>query len=88
MAMQSLLTLLVLAFGSYGYAKRSEEPSVKVNIVVNINQGSTHESVPLAKEGGKWKALKDRKGGARQINISSKSSELVLPDLRGFGKFQ
>ena len=83
MAKQMLLTLLVLVFGSYGFAKPSEEPSVKVNIAVNTDQGSTHESVALVKEDGKWKALKDRKGGARQMNIFSR-----LPDLRGFGKFQ
>ena len=68
MTKQMLLTLLVLAFGSYGFAKPSEEPSVKVNITVNTDQGSTHESVALVKEDGKWKALKDRKGGARQMN--------------------
>ena len=86
MAKQLLLTLLVLALGSYGFAKLSEEPSVtsvKVNIDVNSDQGSTHESVSLVKEDGKWKTLKDRKGEARQLNIFSR-----LPDMRGFGKFQ
>ena len=83
MEKQLLLALSVLALGRYGFAKLNEAPSVKVNIAVNTDQGSTHESVALVKEDGKWKALKDRKGGARQMNIFSR-----LPDLRGFGKFQ
>ena len=47
MVKQLLLTLLIVALGSYGFAKPSEEPSVKVNIVVNTDQGSAHESVAL-----------------------------------------
>ena len=81
MAKQLMLTLLVLALGSYRFAKLSEEPSVKVNIAVNTDQGSTHESVELVKEDGKWRALNDRKGKARQMNTSSILSGLLLPVL-------
>ena len=69
MAKQLLMALSVLAFSSYGFSKPNEELSVKVNIAVNTDQGSTHESVALVKEDGKWKAMKDRKGIARQRNI-------------------
>ena len=58
MAKQLLFALSVLAFGSYVFAKPGEEPSVKVKIAVNTDQGSTHESIGLIKETGKWKALK------------------------------
>ena len=88
---QLLLTLLVLAFGSYGFAKPTEEPSVKINIAVNTDQGSTHESVELVKEDGKWKALNDSKGGAHQMSISSRPQLLLplLPDeLSRLGRFQ
>ena len=88
MAKQLLFTLLVLAFGSYGFAKPSEEPSVQVNIAVNTDQGSTHESIALVKEDGKWKTLKDRNGEARQMNTWGQMGTPVLTDLRGFGKFQ
>ena len=79
MAMKLLLTLLVLAFGSYGFAKPSEGPSVKVNIAVNTDQGSTHESAGFVNEDGKWKALKDRNSGARQMSISSRLPGILLP---------
>ena len=59
MAKLLLFALSVLAFGSYVFAKPSEEPSVKIDIEVNTDQGSAHESVALIKEDGKWKALKD-----------------------------
>ena len=88
MAKQLVFALSILAFGSYVFAKPSEEPSVKVNIAVNTDQGSAHESVALVKEDGKWKALKDRDGGARQMNIPYIMGPPALTDLRGFGKFQ
>ena len=66
MARQMLFALSVLAFDSYVFAKPSEEPSVKIKIAVNTDKGGTHESVELVKEDGKWKALKDKKGRARQ----------------------
>ena len=72
MAKQLLLALSILAFSTYGFAKPKEEPSVKVNIAVNTDKGSTHESVALVKEDGKWKPLKDRNGGARQMNTYPK----------------
>ena len=72
MAMQLLLALSVLAFTSYGNAKPSGEPSVKVNIAVNTDQRSAHESVPFVKEDEKWKVLTDRNSGARQTSISSR----------------
>ena len=81
MAMQLLLALSVLAFTSYGNAKPSEEPSVKVNIAVNTDQRSAHESVPFVKEDEKWKVLTDRNSGARQTSISSRLLESVLPRL-------
>ena len=62
MAKQLLLALSILAFSTYGFAKPKEEPSVKVNIAVNTDKGSTHESVALVKEDGNWKALKNRNG--------------------------
>ena len=65
MTKQFMLTLLVIAFGSYGFARLSEEPFLKVNIAVNTDQGSTHESALLVKEESKWRALNDRKSGAR-----------------------
>ena len=87
MVKQLLLTLLVVALGSYGFAKLSEEPTVKVNIAVNTDQGSTHESVALVKEDGEWKALNDRKDAARRKNIP-----LLLPllpdELSALGRFQ
>ena len=70
MEKQLLLVLSVLALGCYSFAKPNEESSVKINITVNTDQGSTHESVALVNEDGKWKALKDRNGGARQRSIS------------------
>ena len=68
MARQLLFALSVLAFDSYVFAKPSEEPSVKIKIAVNTDKGGTHESVELVKEDGKWKALKDRNGRARQMS--------------------
>ena len=85
MAMQLLSVLSVLAFASYGIAKHNEQPSVKVNIAVNTDQGSTQESVAIVKDDGKWKALKDKNSGARQMNISSRLSESALP---GSGRYQ
>jgi len=70
MEKQFLLALYVLALGCCSFAKPNEEASVKINITVNTDQGSTHESVALVNEDGKWKALKDRNGGARQRSIS------------------
>ena len=88
MEKQLLLALSVLALGCYSFAKPNEEPSVKINITVNIDQGSTHESIALVKEDGKWKTLKDRNGEARQMNTWGQMGTPVLTDLRGFGKFQ
>ena len=85
MAMQLLLALSVLTFASYGIAKPSEEPSVKVNITLNIDEGSTHELVALVKEDGKWKAPKNENGEASQMTISSRLPELVLS---GLGRYQ
>ena len=85
MAMQLLLALSVLAFISYGNAKPSEEPSIKVNIAVNTDQRSAHESVPFVKEDEKWKVLTDRNCGARQTSISSRLPESALP---GSGRYQ
>jgi len=79
MEKQLLLALSVLALGCYSFAKPNEEPSVKINITVNTDQGSTHESVALVNEDGKWKALKDRNGGARQRSISGTTPRMSLP---------
>ena len=88
MAKLLLFALSVLAFGSYVFAKPSEEPSVKVNIAVNTDQGSAHESAGLVNEDGKWKALKDRNSGARQMSISSRLPGILLPGGAEFGRFQ
>ena len=88
MAMQLLSVLSVLAFASYGIAKHNEEPSVKVNIAVNTDQGSTHESIALVNEDGKWKALKDKNGGARQRSISGTTPRMSLPGVPESGRFQ
>ena len=88
MAMQLLSVLSVLAFASYGIAKHNEEPSVKVNIAVNTDQGSTHESIALVNEDGKWKALKDKNGRARQRSISDKTSGILLPSVAELGRFK
>ena len=88
MARQMLFAISVLAFDSYVFAKPSEEPSVKVNIAVNTDQGSTHESIALVNEDGKWKALKDRNGGARQRSISGTSPGMFLPGVAELGRFQ
>ena len=85
MEKQLLLALSVLTLGCYSFAKPNEEPSVKINITVNTDQGSTHESVAIVKDDGKWKALKDKNSGARQMNISSRLSESALP---GSGRYQ
>ena len=88
MEKQLLLALSVLALGCYSFAKPNEEPSVKINITVNTDQGSTHESVALVNEDGKWKALKDKNGGARQRSISGKTSGMLLPVAAELGRFQ
>ena len=88
MEKQLLLALSVLALGCYSFAKPNEEPSVKINITVNTDQGSTHESVALVNEDGKWKALKDRNGGARQRSISGTTPGKLLPDVAELGRFQ
>ena len=88
MEKQLLLALSVLALGRYGFAKPNEAPSVKVNIAVNTDQGSTHESVALVKEDGKWKALKDRTGEAPQMSISSRLPGILLPGVAELGRFQ
>ena len=66
MEKQLLLALSLLAFSSYDFVRPNEEPSIKVNTAANTDQGSTHESIALVKEDGKWKALNDKKGRARQ----------------------
>ena len=88
MEKQLLFAISVLALSSYVFAKPNEEPSVKVNIAVNTDQGSTHESVALVKEDGKWKALKDRNDEARQMSISSRLPGILLPGGAEFGRFQ
>ena len=88
MEKQLLLALSILALGRYGFAKPNEAPSVKINIAVNTDQGSTHESVALVKEDGKWKVLKDRNGRARQRSISSRLPGILLPGEKGSGRFQ
>ena len=87
MAKQLLFALSILAFGSYVFAKPSEEPSVKVNIAVNTDQGSTHETVALIKEDGKWKALKDRNGVVPQMNISRRTPGIQFPGVAESGRF-
>ena len=87
MEKQLLLALSVLALGCYSFAKPNEEPSVKINITVNTDHGSTHESVALVNEDGKWKALKDRNSGARQMSISSRLAGILLPEGAEFGRF-
>ena len=88
MEKQLWFALSVLAFGNDVFARPSEEPSVKINIApVNIgpntDQDSTHKSFTLVEEDGKWKTLKDRNGGARQMSISSR-----LPGVAKSGRFQ
>ena len=90
MAKQLLFALSVLAFGSYVIAKLSEEPSVKVNIAVNTDQGSTHESVAYGGwckwcNRGKRTALRDRNGRARQLSTLDTP---ILPGLAELGMFQ
>ena len=88
MEKQLLLALSVLTLGCYSFAKPNEEPSVKINITVNTDQGSTHESVALVNEDGKWKALKDKNGGARQRSISGTTPGMLLPGVAELGRFQ
>ena len=88
MEKELLLAFSVLAVGIYGFAKPNEEPSVKINITVNTDQGSNHESIALVNEDGKWKALKDRNGGARQRSISGKTPGMLLPGAAELGRFQ
>ena len=83
MEKQLLLALSIFALGSYCFAKPNEKPSVKVNITVKTDQGSTHDSVALVNEDGKWKVLKDRNGGARQRSISS-----ATPGVAELGRIQ
>ena len=90
MEKQFLLALSVLALGCYSFAKPNEEPSVKINITVNTDQGSTHESVALVNEDGKWKALKDRNGGARQMSTLNIPilPRMPLHEVAELGRFQ
>ena len=87
MEKQLLLALSVLTLGCYSFAKPNEEPSVKINITVNTDQGSTHESIALIKEDGKWKALKDRNGVVPPMNISRRTPGILFPGVAESGRF-
>ena len=87
MEKQLLLALSLLAFSSYDFVRPNEEPSIKVNTAANTDQGSTHESIALVKEDGKWKALKDRNGAVPQMNISRRTPGILFPGVAESGRF-
>ena len=85
MALRWLLVLSVLALGNYGFVKSNKGASVKLEIDVNTDQGSRHDSVALIKEDKKWKALKDKNREASQKMFVTNpfTGQFIIP---GIGK--
>ena len=85
MALRWLLVLSVLAFGNYAFVKSIEGASVEIEIDVNTDQGSRHDSVALIKEDDEWKALKDknREASQRMFVTNPFTGKFIIP---GIGK--
>ena len=83
MVLQWLLILSVLAFGNYGFVKSNEGASVKLEIDVNTDQGSRHDSVELIKEDDEWKALKDknREASQRMFVTNPFTGKFIIPGI-------
>ena len=64
MAIKLLLIISVFTVGKYGFAKPSEEASIKLNINVNTDEGvdvePLHKTILLQKDAGNGKALKGK----------------------------
>ena len=83
MALQWLLLISLIAFCNYGFVKSNEGASVKLEIDVNTDQGSKHDSVALIKGDEKWKALNDknREASQRMFVTNPLTGQFIIPGL-------